>query len=234
MVTTHSRKKAFTLIELLVVVSIILIATSILFIGGGGGGDGVKLSSAQRIVSSIAQAARGQALLKSATTRLIIYSEANTAGDPDKLLRYFGVVYLQEDDPDTPDDESGWVAASQGDYLPEGIYFDHITSSTIGTPSWPKSQATMRIQYPRQSAQAEGTGEEYYFYEFNSNGTVPTDFINTWLVLRAGILKPGAADTLEVDIEDPTLENLKAALIFRRVGSTTLVTDFGDAVGGNN
>lgn len=226
MAIIYNRKRAFTLIELLVVVSIILIATSILFIGGGGGGDGVKLSSAQRIVSSIAQGARGQALLKGATTRLIIYSESNTAGDPDKLLRYFGVVYFQEDDPDTPDDESGWVAASQGDYLPQGIYFDHLTSDTIGDPNWPKSQATMNLEYPRKSAQQEGAGDEFYFYEFNSNGTVSSDFINTWLVLRAGILKPGSGGALEVDIADPAQENLKAALIFRRVGSTTLVTDF--------
>ena len=63
-----NRKSAFTLIELLVVISIILIASSIIFIGGGGG-DGAKLSSSQRIISGIAQGARGQAILKNATTR---------------------------------------------------------------------------------------------------------------------------------------------------------------------
>ena len=60
-----NRKSAFTLIELLVVISIILIASSIIFIGGGGG-DGAKLSSSQRIISGIAQGARGQAILKNA------------------------------------------------------------------------------------------------------------------------------------------------------------------------
>lgn len=70
-----SKKAAFTLIELLVVISIILIASSIIFIGGTGG-DGAKLSSAQRIVSGIAQGARGQAILKNANTRLIIYSDS--------------------------------------------------------------------------------------------------------------------------------------------------------------
>ena len=54
------KKSAFTLIELLVVISIILVASSIVFIGGSGG-DGAKLSTAQRIVSGIAQGARGQA-----------------------------------------------------------------------------------------------------------------------------------------------------------------------------
>ena len=229
MVTIYNRKRAFTLIELLVVVSIILIGTSLLFVGGGGGGDGVKLSSAQRIVSSIAQGARGQAILKGATTRLIIYSENNPAGDPEKWLRYFGVVYLQADDPTTAGiDESGWVATTQGTYLPVGIYFDPTTSATIGDSNWPEAAATMDIDYPRQSAQQEGSGDEYYFYEFNSNGTVSLDFINTWMVIRAGVLKPGSGDTLEVNFEDPTLVNLKAALIFRRVGSTTLVTNFGD------
>ena len=70
---SYSKKSAFTLIELLVVISIILIASSIIFIGGGGG-DGAKLSSSQRIISGIAQGARGQAILKNATTRPVSYT----------------------------------------------------------------------------------------------------------------------------------------------------------------
>lgn len=211
-----SKKSAFTLIELLVVISIILIATTVLFVGGGGGGDGIKLSSAQRVVSSIAQGARGQALLKNVTARLIIYSEKNTDGDPEKWLRYFGIIY------EDPEVEGQWLAASQGTYLPEGIFFDPDLSESNQRPD-----ATMNLEYPRQSSQPEG-GPEYYYYEFNPNGTVssnPYDFINSWLVIRAGTLRPDTSGDLKVDFADEDKMDLKAAIIFRRVGSTTLVTD---------
>lgn len=228
--SSASNKAAFTLIELLVVISIILIATSILFVGGGSGSDGVKLSSAQRIVSSIAQGVRGQALLKNTEARLIIYSENNTDGDPDKLLRYFGIVYWGKDS----DGNEGWMAATQGTYLPEGIYFNDELSKARGGGNIP----TMNLDYPRLKAGANGDrtngggSEQYYFYEFSSNGTMAqssaetksTGFSNSWLALQAGTLKPiDGKLSITFDEEDKT--NVKAALIFRRVGSTTLVTN---------
>ncbi|MFU8848827.1 MAG: Tfp pilus assembly protein FimT/FimU [Opitutales bacterium] len=209
---TASKKAAFTLIELLVVISIILIATSILFVGGSGGGDGVKLSSAQRIVSSMAQGVRQQALLKNQRARLIIYSETNTE-EPDKMLRYFGVI---SEDPNTPNQ---WIAATQGTSLPEGIYFDPALSAS---KDWTRS--TMNLEYPRQSPQPE-SGPQYYYYEFNSNGTMANNFENSWLVLRAGTLKPDGSGSLTVNFDEEDKENILSALIFRRVGSTTLVSD---------
>lgn len=216
-----SKKSAFTLVELLVVISIILIASSIIFIGGTGG-DGAKLSSSQRIVSGIAQGARGQAILKNAKTRLIIYSDATSNQDDEKKLRYFGIVYEATETP-APND---WIAATQGTYLPEGIYFNKALSISN---DW--TESTMDINYPRQSAQTQGSGEEYYYYEFNSNGTMsssPVDFTNDWLVLQAGTLKPNEGGTLEVTFDEPEKQGLKTALIFRRTGTTTPVNDPGD------
>ena len=210
---SSSKKSAFTLIELLVVISIILIASSIIFIGGSGG-DGAKLSSSQRIISGIAQGARGQAILKNATTRLIIYSDLDSNEDEEKKLRYFGIVYEDNANP------GQWFAATQGTYLPEGIYFNEDLSKAKGFPS-----RTMKINYPRQSAQSGSSGEEYYYYEFNSNGTMATDYDNTWLAIQAGTLKPNSGEQLEVDFTEIENEGLKAALIFRRVGTTTLVSD---------
>ena len=209
---SSSKNSAFTLIELLVVISIILIASSIIFIGGGGG-EGAKLSSSQRIISGIAQGARGQAILKNATTRLIIYSDLASNEDEEKKLRYFGIVYEDNANP------GQWFAATQGTYLPEGIYFNKDLSKEYPTSS------TMKINYPRQSAQSGSSGEEYYYYEFNSNGTMATDYDNTWLAIQAGTLKPISGDLLEVDFTEIENEGLKAALIFRRVGTTTLVSD---------
>lgn len=216
-----SSRTAFTLIELLVVISIILVATSVLFVAGGGGSVGIKLSSAERIASSIAQGARGQALLKNAETRLIIYSDNNTDGDPEKILRYFGIVYKAQDE----SGNEGWKAATQGTYLPEGIYFDPTLSANQSNDL--SAIPRTNLEYPRQSVQGEG-GPEYYYYEFNANGTMKTaevNFTNSWLVMRTGTLKPGEGDVLEVDFSGDEQQNLKSALIFRRVGTTTLVTD---------
>jgi prepilin-type N-terminal cleavage/methylation domain-containing protein len=216
MINPVTAKRGFTLIELLVVISIILIASSIMFMGGNSGG-GAKLTSSQRIVSGIAQGARGQAILKNADTRLIIYSELNTGAtaELDKMLRFFGIVHRD------PDDATQWIAATQGTYLPEGIYFDPKLSKDNG---W-DSANTMNIEYPRTTPQGAG-GPSYYYYAFESNGT-SADTENPWLVIRAGQLKPtnAAATVYNVDFTGEENSGLKAALIFRRTGTTTLVND---------
>jgi prepilin-type N-terminal cleavage/methylation domain-containing protein len=218
LMNSSSKNSAFTLIELLVVISVILIASSIIFIGGGGG-DGAKLSSSQRIISGIAQGARGQAILKNAKTRLIIYSNDPANKDEEKMLRYFGIVYEE-----APAGSDQWFAATQGTFLPEGIYFNEDLSKEFPASS------KMKINYPRLSAQpgAGDSGEEYYYYEFNSNGTMATDYDNTWLAIQAGTLKPISDEEYEVDFTETENEGLKAALIFRRVGTTTLVSDPAD------
>ena len=84
----------------------------------------------------------------------------------------------------------------------------------------------MNIEYPRLKSQPLG-GDEYYYYEFKSNGTAAADFQNAWLVLRAGVLKPSSsgANNLDVNFKDRQLEGLKSALILRRSGTTTKVND---------
>jgi prepilin-type N-terminal cleavage/methylation domain-containing protein len=219
-------KKAFTLVELLVVISIILIASSIIFIGGGGG-DGASLSSAQRIVSGIAQGARGQAILKNGETRLIIYNEEN---DPEKYLRYFGVVYWGDD----VDDEgnviaTGWKAATQGTFLPEGIYFDPDLSTDFGKNRGGIAEE-ISLNYPRirvgdNTNKVSGGGSvSYYMYGFSSNGTSLNP--NEWLTIRAGVLRPEGGG-YEINFDDPDKKSLKSALIFRRSGSVTRVDDPG-------
>lgn len=201
--TQLARCKAFTLIELLVVISIILIASSIIFIGGNSGA-GSALSSSLRIVSGIAQGARGQAILKNAETRLIIH---NDPSDLEKYRRFFGIVY--EDN----DNSGQWIAATQGTYLPDGIYFDPTLVSSA-------SSSKMNLEYPRINAVSE-SGSNYYYYTFNSNGTSAN--ANDWLPIRAGNLDATGA-LVPYDSAGETA-SLKAALIFRRAGTTTPVTD---------
>lgn len=224
------KKRAFTLVELLVVISIILIASSVIFMGGNGG-DGAKLTSSQRIVSGIAQGARGQAILKNAKTRLIIYSDNNTTADAnvDKMLRFFGIVYWGTD----KDGIEGWLAATQGTYLPEGIYLNPDGAPMTGPNPWLKD--TMTLDYPRLRAGSNtdedggGGSEEYYYYEFNSNGTMASGFDNNcWLVLQAGTLKPDSTGKYELEFTEDDKAGLRSALIFRKMGTTTRVDNPGD------
>lgn len=214
---SNSSKRGFTLIELLVVITIIVIASSIIFVAGGGG-DGAALSSSQRIISGIAQGARGQAILKNARTRLIIYSDVSSNQDDDKRLRFFGIVYESEPGSDR------WIAATQGTYLPEGIYFDpEASDAAVG----------FNIPYPRAVELPQGGGEQYFYYEFNSNGTVstkPINFANKKLVFRAGTLKPGDSGTLEPDFTEEGKEFIASGFILRRVGTLTPINDPAEAL----
>jgi prepilin-type N-terminal cleavage/methylation domain-containing protein len=208
---THAPNRGFTLIELLVVISLILVASSIIFIGGNAGA-GAALSSSTRIVSGIAQGARGQAILRNAKTRLIIHNDLDA--DADKYRRYFGIVYESSAGSDE------WIAATQGTFLPEGIYFDPDLSEDH---AWSTS-ATMTLEYPRTFAKAVGTGEAFYYYEYNSNGTAASGFENDWLVLRAGTLRPDDSGDLDIVVEAEQ-EAITSALILRRSGTTTMVND---------
>ena len=218
--TQLARCKAFTLIELLVVISIILIASSIIFIGGNSGA-GSALSSSLRIVSGIAQGARGQAILKNAETRLIIH---NDPSDLEKYRRFFGIVYWGEDvNGSGVVTATGWKAATQGTYLPDGIYFDPALVRANPTLSF---SDTMTLDYPRINVGANtstigGGSVNYFHYTFNSNGTSAN--ANDWLPIRAGNLDATGA-LVPYDSAGETA-SLKAALIFRRAGTTTPVTD---------
>lgn len=217
MMRTIQKNKAFTLIELLIVLGLIMVASSVMVISSGSN-DGVALKSSQRIVSSVAQGARGQAILKQTPSRILIYADRGADRDEDKYLRFFGIVTQDTQDPNK------WVAATKGSYLSKGIYFMPSLSARANR-GHSKRVGKMRLEYPRLNPQVAGKGEEYFYYEFNQNGTVAKPFINAWLLIGAGALRPNELGNLDVSFDDPTKSGLKSGLIFRRVGSTSLVTD---------
>jgi hypothetical protein len=123
--------------------------------------------------------------------------------------------------------EAGWVAATQGTYLPEGIYFDpELESANFGMNS---RDVSVVLDYPLTRPQpspvfTNNSGEipsSYLFYRFNSNGTSANP--NEWMVLRAGTLNPDG--TLRGYDQSGEKAQLKSALIFRRVGTTASVND---------
>lgn len=206
----HRRQAGFTLIELLAVIALIVLASSILFVAGSGGA-GAALDNSKRIVGSIASGARGQAILKNTRTRLIIYTDQSTVRNDDKYRRFFGIVYEDKANP------SQWIAATQGTYLPSGIYFDTELSD---------AKTGFVIEYPRSISKAEGTGESFSYYEFSSNGnmsTSPDNFTNSRLIIRAGSLQPsnGLLDVVVNEEQEYTV----TGLIFRRAGTTTPINN---------
>ena len=209
-------RRGFTLVELLIVLSLVMVASSVVVLSTGSG-DGVSLKASQRIISGVAQGARGQAILKQTKSRLIIYADRGANFEEDKYLRFVGIVTQDEKNP------KKWVSATKGTRLPKGIYFNPNVSEFIsgGKVPWKK----MKLKYPRIRPQDAGKGEEYYYYEFNSNGTIAKNHENAWLIVAAGTLRPDEKGILDVDFEDPKKEGLKSGIIFRKVGTTTLVSD---------
>lgn len=210
-------RKAYTLVELLVVMGILLIAFSAIYVGSNSG-DGAKLSSAQRTLSGLVKAARSQAILKNAQVRLIIHNDA-TIDEIDKYRRFIGIVYYGTDS----NGDTGWIAADKGTYLPKGIYFDSATSSTIPGSAWTTASA-MQINYPRLSPQTAGAGTNFFFYEFNSNGTAETS--NAYLIFRAGKVVPeanGTTVTLDLPSDTEQKSRIRAGLIIRKAGTATLI-----------
>ncbi len=204
------RRGGFTLIELLAVIALIVLASSILFVAGNGG-SGAALDNAKRIVAGIASGARGQAILKNTRTRLIIYSDKGSERDDEKYRRFFGIVYEDKENPDQ------WIAATQGTYLPGGIYFDaDLSDAATG----------FRLEYPRSVSKAAGSGDEFSYYEFSSNGNMSTgtiNFTNTRLIIRAASLQPSDGELDIVVSEDQ--EYTVTGLIFRRAGTTTPINN---------
>jgi len=143
-------RQAFTLVELLVVVALIGILAAVVGFSIKGGGQGMALGNAQRNVLSLIQAARAGASIQHTRARLIIYADKNAVADESasatvvnsKILRYYGVIFAESDDPHAPARPNApnntqpyllWTAASNGDYLPSGLYFVPSKSSSFAS-----------------------------------------------------------------------------------------------------
>ena len=102
--------------------------------------------------------------------------------------------------------------------MPEISQIANIRGKRIGT---------MYLEYPRIKSQFNDRNsvENYYYYEFNANGTMGSDFVNAWMIFGVGDLIAKGDRKFDVSFDNPSNELLKSAIIFRKVGSTTLVTD---------
>ncbi len=168
------RCSAFTLVEALVVIGLIV------FLGGGLGlalwpeSNGRAVQTSQQTAAALLRSARMEAVLKHTEARLIIH---NDASEPDKKLRYLGIIYKSLEEPDG----DIWVAPQEGVVLPSGVTFSEELSAPL---------RTMRITFPRLQAVA-GVGESWYFYEFGRDGTAAQDTAGARLVFTSEVSSEG-------------------------------------------
>lgn len=211
-------QRAYTLIELLVVLGLMIIAFSYVVVTTINN-DGMSLKSSQRILSAVTQGAKGQAIMKQSPARLIIYADKGNDRDENKYLRYIGIITQD------PKNSRKWIAGTEGTYLPKGIYFmPELTEIVNGQD---KRIGKMFLEYPRIESKVSDPryGEEYYYYEFNANGTMAANFVNAWLIFGAGTLDVRGNRVVDISFDNPAQDGFRSGLIFRKVGSTTLVTD---------
>ena len=160
----------FSLIELLTVLLIIGILSSVMIGVVFTDSGSAAMPAAQRTLASMLSSARTTAMLNNSNAYLLIYGDNGSIGtatgtDPQKYLRFMGVVY------EDPDSTSTLIPANSGAYLPQGCYFtpgdstdgpgDNVVSSDLPTVS---------VAFPNPS----GTANTWYAIGFDKNGETLT------------------------------------------------------------
>jgi len=154
------RPNGFSLIEILTVLVIITVLAVIGLVAVGSISKGNSVKGAVSTISSLAQAARTEAMTRGLGSRLVI-DAVYDANHPKRFLRRFTVLDASDPDnwadPDTPE----WTYSTKPTLLPDGIYFSTAYSSGYDTMSFDFNDLT---------SQVGSSGSDVFFYEFNGNG----------------------------------------------------------------
>lgn len=234
-------KRGFTLIELLVVMAVAAVFLGVLGVAISGGGGTVATESAQRSLTTMISAARSQAVLNQARTRLIIHADPPTAGDMsdprrEKYLRFMAILV---------DGPNGWEEINDGSYLPKGIYvvppFDlnppapaapaNVISASAS--DWAHERRTIVGLDTMQWAYAYTGGgtpppsalHHYIYIEFTPKGTTnTTTVIGTNQYERRIVVAPATTTGILPRFETNTDSDVLGGMI-RRNGSITVVNN---------
>ena len=202
----HLRSRGFSLIELLVVIGIISLMAGLIgkALSSNNGAGSIKAS--QRVLAGLVQTARTQALLKQERVRVLIHADED---DPNRYRRFAGLVYFDST-------QDGWVAVNDGTLLPSGAYFsiDSVNSTF-------SSNNTIAIQYPRRTAQKLGSGDSYYYVEFNADGTVLTPPAPLIAVQAARLNGPVSPGNVPLENDD----EIMAAIAIHKLGTVSFLDD---------
>ncbi len=189
----------FTLFEIVVVTGLIALlgGTLGLALWSEGKENQQALRTSQGTAATLLRTARLQAIMQNTEARFIIH---NDESDPDKKLRYLGLIYKN---PENPDGEE-WFAPRDGVLIPTGVYFDQNLSGPL---------KTMQISFPRRRA-ATGTGETWYYYEFRSDGTAALNTAGARIVFSFPSINGESSE-----------EHKLTGIIIHKLGSFSLITE---------
>ncbi len=163
-------RRGLSLVELAVVLTIMMMVTGAVWFTFSDRESEGNLAQAEQVMEGMlrisrlkaqaeAQSPKGERPLLKAVTRLIVHADPS---DPEKYLRYIGVVYGDADD-------QRWYAELKGRYLPKGVY--------VMMPEVDRAnQYSMNLEYPKGSGrnplQLNENGEKWLYYEFSTSGLV--------------------------------------------------------------
>ncbi|MBC2604185.1 prepilin-type N-terminal cleavage/methylation domain-containing protein [Puniceicoccus vermicola] len=205
-----SSRSAFTLVELLVVLGVMALFVGVFATALRPGSPTVAVEGAQSQLASLLTQARGVAVLKNASTRLIIHNDS--AGDDDRYLRFAGIVYAVDTSVPADGKIDEWWPATDGITLPQGVY--------ARIDDWGNMETGFNLEY------ISDTTEEYAYIEFYTNGTVANvsggPIGSPILAVSTGEPNPNATG----GFDDPTFndDNVRGAIV-RRYGSFVLLNE---------
>lgn len=219
------RRPGFTLIELLTVIAIITVLAGIVVAGVGAFG-GASVPAAQRSLGGMIDVARTTAQLRQTNAYLLIY--ADEAGDPNKYLRFVGVVY---EDPDT----GALIPTGNGTYLagdsyiiPGNVPVKLTADLRDDAPAIYLSE--LDSEFPVAFPNRDGTPESWYAIGFDNLGqTTTTGPGGAGGLERAPVivLAPGVVvdntGTAALEVSDPFAAR---GIFVRPNGNTIMMNDF--------
>ena len=189
----------FSLMELLTVISIIVIAVGVAATLRPGS---ARPSHAMEIVSSMAEAARANAVAAGAPTRVAICVDPAAGA---KYLRYVLSLVGADGDPST----AGWVISDRGRALPEGTIFWPEYGTPIDASATGQS---MKLDLTSLAIRQDGTsGSTCVFIEFNALGQSSSETGIQWVFAKAVADDTGARPLIPVELD-------RDGFILRRTG----------------
>ena len=207
-------RTAFTLVELLVVLAVIAIFVGAFATALRPGNPTVAVQGAQANFASLLTQARGVAVLKGADTRLIVNANPD---NPDRFLRFAGIVFDANNDPDNPD----WRAATDGVSLPNGVFvIPPSAGDGVTLDDWDSNVVSRFSSTSTDSFEyISNASEPYYYVSFDRRGLVPQDAGPP--ILAVGTAQP-SSDGTGLNFDNP---NSARGLIVRLYGSFVLLNE---------